>query len=152
MLCCKPSMFDSPFYLRTDRLRQNGRVAYVRMTVSCREALSSRYAPPGGARKRQSGAGKLRFDCSSLGMRFKRNHTHGRNQHSVTSRSTRAQQITSHSCTEMGRANVAYWHEPDESGRSDDVRLLGRTGSGRRSVKSALLTRTGHSVGAGLLS
>jgi hypothetical protein len=37
--------------------------------------------------------------------------------------------------------DVRLWHQPDQRGRSDDVRCSGQTGSGRLGVKSALLTQ-----------
>jgi len=48
-----------------------------RQPFACREASSSGYplSCRWEARKRHSGAGKLRFDCSSRRMRFKRNRT-----------------------------------------------------------------------------
>jgi hypothetical protein len=40
--------------------------------------------------------------------------------------------------------NVRCWHQPDQPGRSIDVRCSGQTGSGWQSVKPARLTQPGH--------
>jgi hypothetical protein len=38
------------------------------------------------------------------------------------------------------RCDVAVWHKTDQSGRSDDVRSWGRTGSGSTTIKLTRLT------------
>jgi hypothetical protein len=42
------------------------------------------------------------------------------------------------------RNSVRCWHQPDQPGRSDDVRCSGYTGSGWQRVKPARLTHNGH--------
>jgi hypothetical protein len=44
----------------------------------------------------------------------------------------------------MKSVGVCYWHQPDLPGRSDDVRLSGKTGSERWAVKVTRLTQLRH--------
>jgi len=37
--------------------------------------------------------------------------------------------------------SIAFWHQPDQPGRSDDIRCSGQTGSGWQWVKTAPLPK-----------